>query len=57
MSIGGGASSTPLRPELLLKPEDALLLGQVHRLVTSQGACLPSARRSLFVVAQFLRSG
>ncbi|KAG2591249.1 hypothetical protein PVAP13_5NG442701 [Panicum virgatum] len=36
MSIGGGASSTPLRPELLLKPEDALLLGQVHRLVTSQ---------------------
>ena len=37
---GGGARVTKVK---LLKPEDALLLGQVYRLVTSQGACLPSA--------------
>jgi hypothetical protein len=34
---GGGARITKVK---LLKPKDALLLGQVYRLVTSQGACL-----------------
>ena len=56
-ATGGGGAAARITKVKLLKPEDALLLGQVHRLVTSQGACLPSARRSLFVVAQFLRSG
>ena len=51
---GGGARVTKVK---LIEPQDALLLGQVYRLVTLQGACHPSFRGSLFLVARFLRSG
>jgi hypothetical protein len=36
VSTGGGARITKVK---LLKPKDTLLLGQVYRLITSQGAC------------------
>ncbi|CAL5012533.1 unnamed protein product [Urochloa decumbens] len=44
---GGGVKITKVK---LLKPKDALLLGQVYRLITSQGACCLSPHQ----IAMFL---
>jgi hypothetical protein len=46
-AVAGGA--TTITKVKLLKPKDALLLGQVYRLITSQGAYWPLLSSVFFV--------
>jgi hypothetical protein len=50
-TAGGGGGVTKITKVKLLKPKDALLLGQVYRLITSQGASL---RPFPFIQRRFL---